>query len=234
MVQWNDAVTWALFGVTLAQVDECSISLFNRICLRRSLELELDKPLPLDGVNENHKTVDLLHEAAMYGGVAVLEALTARPSLCTLGELNGWVLSSATLLDSHNLPPFFDPKIMDAVDGFQRTPLYWAALIGQGNAAETLLTLGKANAGLLDWFGCTPLHYAVRSGVPGSQTNHLEIVKALARSDSASINTKDLTGQTSLCTAIVNQSYDVAEILLECDTTIETRDYGALAAIWWN
>lgn len=147
----------------MAQVDECSTSLFSRICLRRSLELELDKSLPLDGVNENDKSIDLLHEAAMYGDVAVLEALTARPSLCTLDELNGWALSSAALLYSHDLLPFLDPKIVDAVDGYQRTPLHWAALIGQGNAVETLLTVGKANAGLLDWFGCTPLHYAVRS-----------------------------------------------------------------------
>ena len=234
VVQWNDAITWALFGVTLGKADEDSSSLFSRICLRRSLELELNISLPLDGVNENDELSDALHEAAMYGDTAVLETLTTQPHSCTLDELNRGAFSSAALLYSHNVLPFLDPKIINAQDGYQRTPLHWGSLMAQGNAVETLLNVGKADAGLLDWFGCTPLHYAIRSRIPGSERERLRIVKALLKSDSASLNTRNSTGQTPLYMAIDEQSYDVAELLLEHGTTIETRDYGALLLLGGN
>ena len=234
VVQWNDAITWALFGVTLGKADEDSTSVFSRTCLRRSLEVELSISLPLDGVNEDDGLSDPLHEAAMHGDIAVLEALTALPSPCTLDELNQRALSNAALLYSHKILPFLDFKIVDARDGYQRTPLHWASLMGEGNAVKTLLSVGKADAGLIDWFGCTPLHYAVRFCVPGSETEHLQTVKALLMSESAGVNTRDSTGQTPLNMAIVQQSYDVAEILLEHKTKIETRDYGALLLLGGN
>ena len=226
MVQWNDAITWALFGATLGRAED-STSLFSRLCLRRSLELELNRSLPLDDVNGNDELNDLIHEVAMYGDVAGLEIFGTQPGPCTLEELNRRAFFRGAHFYSHNLLPF-SPGIVNAQDGYQRTPLHWASLMAQGGAVETLLNVGKADAGLLDWFGRTPLHYAINSCNPGSETESLRVVKALLNSDSTSVNTRDLTGQTPLNMAIVRQAYNVAELLLEHNTIIETRDYGAL------
>ena len=239
VVQWNDAITWALFGVTLKKAGEDSTSLFSRLCLRRSLELELNISLPLDGGNEDDGLSDLLHEAAMYGDTAVLEVLTTLPNPCTLDELNRRAFSHASLLYSHKILPFLDPENVNAQDGYRRTPLHWASLMGEDNVVETLLSVGKADAGLIDWFGCTPLHYALNpyisdTGVPGSGSERLRIVKALLLSEPASVNTRDLNGQTPLNMAIVQQTYEVAEVLLENEAKIETRDYGALLLIGGN
>ena len=228
-VQWNDAFTWALFGISLAKTDQVSASLFSRICLRRSLEkeLELSTLLPLDNESDNDGMDELLHEAAKNGDIAMMQAIVAGPSRYTLDDLNRRAFSSASLVYSQNLLPFLRPELVDARDGFQRTPLHWASLFGQGNAVETLLGQGQADAGLLDWFGCT-LHYAVRDCHPGWNTERLQIVKALLMSDSTSVNTKDPSGLTPLCIAILNRSYDVAQLLLQHNAMVETSDYGAL------
>ena len=234
VISWNDAMTWALFGVTLGEADEGSTSLFSRIGLRQSLELELDIYLPLDGENEDGGLSDLLHEATRYGDTALLEAITALPSTFTLEQFNLRAFSSAGHLYSHNKLPFRSSEIVNAQDGYQRTPLHWASLMAQDHAVEALLSVGKADAGLLDWFGCTPLHYAIRSCAPRVERECLRVIKALLKSDSASVNTRDLAGQTPLNMAIDEQSYDVAKILLENDATIEVRDYGALLLIGGN
>ena len=238
VVQWNDAITWALFGVTLGKADEVSASLFNRLCLRRSLELELNISLPLNGRNEDEGSSDLLHEAAEYGDTALMEVLTNLPGTCTLYELNRRAFSSAAPLYSQNMLPFLRSEIVNAQDSYQRTPLHWASLMAQGNAVETLLSVGQADAGLLDWFGCTPLHYAISSRVPGSEVECLRIVRALLKSDPTSVNERNSIGQTPLNLvlnmAIDEQSYDMARILLENGAIIEVRDYGALVLIGGN
>ena len=235
VVQWNDAITWALFGVILGKADEDSASLFNRLCLRRSLELELNMSLPLNGENEDDGSSNLPYEAARYGDTALMDILTKLPGTCTLYELNRRAFSSAALLYSQNMLPFLRSEIVNAQDGYQRTPLHWASLMAQGNAVETLLGVGQADTGLLDWFGCIPLHYAISSRVPGSEVERLRIVKALLKSDHTSVNKRNSTGQTPLNMvlnmAIDEQSYDVARILLESGATIEVRDYGALLLI---
>jgi ankyrin repeat protein len=53
--------------------------------------------------------------------------------------------------------------IVDEVDFFGRTALYWAALTGQEKAVEKLLFCG-ADPGISDANGATPLHAAVGNG----------------------------------------------------------------------
>ena len=225
-IQWNDAISWALFGVTLARTDGEPSSLFSRICLRLSLqeEFEFNNPLPLDGVNETDETSDLLDEAMN----AIVHALSAEHNRFTLNELSGWAITYAALRYYRDVLPFINYQFVDARDSYWRTPLHGASLAGQGIAVETLLFEEEADASLLDWFGQTPLHYAARSCVPGSEKEYLRIMKALLLSDSPSVNTKDPSGLTPLHMAVVNQSYDAAELLLQHHAIVETSDYGAL------
>ena len=236
VVQWNDAFTWALFGVTLVKAEEGFPSLFSRICLRRSLqeELGLKESLPMGSISENDEMSNPLVEAFTNGDYAMVQAVIAGPSHYTLDEINDWVFTSAAPIYSRKMLPFPNSQDVGLRDGYLRTPLHWASLIGKGDAVETLLNTGEADAHLLDWFGCTPLHYAVSSCVPESETEDIAIVKALLDSDHASVNTRDPSGLTPLYMAIVNRSYSVAEKLLERNAIVETSDYGALLMLAEN
>lgn len=167
VVQWNDAIHWALFGVTLARAGEGSVSLFNRICLRQSLQeyLKPDILLPLNGVRGNDDLNNLLFEAVMKGHLSVLrQAINAEAIHYTMYELNGAALLKAAQLHKEGkMSPFLNPRTVNAQDGYQRAPLHWACLNGQVQAVKLLLRDRKVNTSLLDWFGYTPLDYAVRS-----------------------------------------------------------------------
>ena len=229
-VQWNDDITSALFGVDLTKTDEMSTSQFSLSCLRRSIEEELDlnSPLPLGGVNDDGTMDDLLHEAALNEDTAVKLAINAGPSLYALDELNRWKHSSSVLIRLRDVLPYLNTNMVDARDGYQRTLLHWASLKGQGDVVKALLNSADTDTCSLDWFGYTPLHYAVKYCAPGSTTNHVQIVESLLMYDSASVDTKDPSGQTVLRMAIQNGSFDVAKLLLLHDAIIETSDYGEL------
>ena len=229
-VQWNDDITSALFGVNLTKTDDMSTSQFSRNCLRRSIEEELDlsTPLPLDGGNDDSTMDELLHEAALSEDTAMKLAMNAGPSLHVLDELNGWRQSRAVLMQLRDMLPYLDTNIVDARDGYQRTLLHWASMKGQGDAVEALLKTADTDAGSRDWFGYTPLHYAVRSCIPASTADHVQIVESLLMYDSASINIRDPSGQTPLHMAIQNRSFGVAVLLLRHNAIVETSDYGAL------
>ena len=231
-VQWNDDIRSALFGVGLGltETDEISTSQFSLSCLRRSIEEELDlnSPLPLDGVNDGGTMDDLLHEATLNEDTAVTLAIKAGPSLYALDELKGWRHSSDVLIHLRDMLPYLNTSIADMRDGYQRTLLHWASLRGRGDVFKALLNTANVNTGSLDWFGYTPLHYVVKSCAPGSATDRVQIVESLLMYDSASVNIKDPSGQTPLHMAIQNRSLDVAKLLLLHNAIIETSDYGEL------
>ena len=166
VVQWNDAIHWALFGITLASTEEESVFLFSRICLRRSLQGYL-KPnilLPLNGIRRNDDMSNSLLDAVRYGNLTVLgRATNAEPVHYTVDELNSAALLKATQLCMEGrMSPFLNSKTVNAQDRYQRAPLHWACLKGRLQAVKLLLRNGKADTRLLDWFGCTPLQYALR------------------------------------------------------------------------
>ena len=230
VARWNDSIHWVFFGVMLAKAGEESTSTFWRICLRRLFkeELDIDIHLPLDGSNGNDEMSDWLFQAVMDEDVeAKKQAMLAGPIGYTWDELSKGALLIAARYPK-NLLPFLNPRTMDARDVYQRTPLHWASLNGQVKAVELLLREGMADAGLLDWFECTPLNYAVRRCVPESETEHVRVVKALLMSDSVKVNKKDPAGLTPLRMAIVKRSYNVAEILLQHKAIVETNDYETL------
>lgn len=240
VVEWNDGVTWALFGITLIQAGEESASLLSRICLRQSLpeKLKLRISLPLNGAdrrdeisNSRFEHVIRLHKYAQ----AVKQPMNAESLGYTedeLGntgdELNSWALMQAAQDYSDNMLLFLRPGTVNARDGYQRTALHWASLNGQSEAVEILLNERNTDVGGLDWFGCTPLHYAVKSHLLGRETEYAQIVEALLKFDSAKINMKYPSGLTLLGMAIRIRFYDVAEILLRYNVSVERSDYTAL------
>ncbi|KAL3952381.1 hypothetical protein ACCO45_012324 [Purpureocillium lilacinum] len=93
-------------------------------------------------------------------------------------------LSLSQLLSSES--PISD---IDAVDTYQRTALHWAALRGDLEAVEALLTAG-ACVNVTDGFKCTPLLYAASAAVP-------RIVELLILSG-ANVNVTNLKGDSPL------------------------------------
>ena len=67
------------------------------------------------------------------------------------------------------MPPFLNPRTVNAQDGYQRAPLHWACLNGEVQAVKLLLRDWKADTGLLDWFEYTSLHYAAKSTAKNPQ-----------------------------------------------------------------
>ena len=53
-----------------------------------------------------------------------------------------------------------DPKLLNKLDSFKRTPLHWATDMGNRNIAEFLINRG-ADVNIKDKFGKTPLDYAI-------------------------------------------------------------------------
>lgn len=233
VAQWNDAITGALFGITLAKAGEESPSLFNWIRLRRSLErvFEPNIHLPLDGVNEDDEIINRLIEAVMDGDEqAMRQVMISDPSRYTVDDFFIVALFKAAQCDLGDVLPFLNPRTVNARDGYHRTPLHWASLNGHKKAVDRLLIEGGSDPCLLDWFGRTPLHYAVRRCVPGSARKllYLQIVEALLKSDSATVATKDPIGLTPLHMAIENDASDVAEILLQHGAIVQIGDYRVL------
>lgn len=231
VVQWNDAIHWALFGVTLAGAGEESISLVSRICMRPYLRQRLKyNRLPLDGVNSgNDDMFESLNEAVKKRDVSMMrQAVIAEPIRYTEDELNSMILLKAAqhffLREGNQL--FLNPRTVDARDGFWRTSLHWASLNADLQAVELLLSKGEADACLLDWFGCMPLHYAVRSRA--MKRDNIRVVESLLKSDSATVNTRDSSGRTPLRIAILSRNYEMAETLLRHGATVETSDYSVL------
>lgn len=159
VVPWNDAITWALFGVTLAKKGEDSTSLFNCIFLRRSLEEEIapkiGRKLPLNGVQENDGTSHSLCEAVSSGNVSMMrQAMIVSPTRYRLDEVNSVALLKAAQRNSEkNVLEFLSSDTVHARDGYQRTALHWAALKGGLRTICILLVQGRANPGSLDWLG---------------------------------------------------------------------------------
>ena len=230
VVPWNDAITWALFGVTLAKKGDDSTSLFKCIFLRRSLEEELAPGLgivlPLSGVQGNDGISDMLYKAVSIGDVSMMrQAMTLSPTPYRLDEMMSMALLKAAQRSSKkHVLDFLSRDTVHARDGYQRTALHWAALECDRRTIDILLEQGKADPGLLDWFGCTPLHYAVKT-LNGEQ---YDAAYRLLNFNAATVNTKDLSGLGPLQTAILDDSQDIATLLIQYGANMGASAFGAL------
>ena len=240
VVQWNNDVTWALFGITLGEANEQSTSLVDRIFLSQSLQkkLSLRTSLPLYGADRKDILNDLIFNNIVYMheyAQTKMLPIIAEPLGYTedrlrhaANELSSWALSQAAQGNSDKIFLFLNSRTVNARDGYQRTPLHWASLNGQSEAVELLLSEGSADVGLVDWFGYTSLHYAVEYCRHGRETQYVKIIEALLKSNSDMIDMRYPDGKTMLGIAILRQAYDVAELLLGCGVTVEESDYEVL------
>ena len=134
------------------------------------------------------------------------------------------LLKAAQRNSKKNVLKFLYPDTVQARDGYQRTALHWAALNHDWWIIDILLKQGRADPGSLDWFGYTPLHYAVKT-LDGEQ---YDSVHRLLNVNAATVNTKDLSGLGPLQTAILDNSRNIAALLVHYGAIMETSDIDAL------
>jgi ankyrin repeat protein len=102
-------------------------------------------------------------------------------------------------------------EVVDAnsKDEYRRTPLGWAAMIGQEAVVKLLLDSGKVDISLEDESGLTPLLRATEKG-------HEAIIKLLLDSSKVDINSKDNNGRyTPLSLAIEEGHEAIIKLLLD-------------------
>lgn len=239
VVRWNDAISWALFGMTFAEAGDEPTSLFSCVSLRRSVQetFGLKLPLPSDGVNNTDGMSDWLFDAIQNGDEQAMRQWMLSEKR-DWNELRGDALLVAASKNPDKIRSFLDYSTVNARDAFQRTPLHWASLTGQTKAVELLLDQREVDAGLHDWFGSSPLHYAIRHSASTSTTDGTEdytgVASVLLKSRPADVNMADSRGLTPLRIAILRLSYDMSKLLLQHGAIISRDDYFNLPAIFSN
>ena len=169
VVRWNDAISWALFGMTFAEAKDEPTSIFSCVSLRRSVQetFGLKLPLPSNGVNNTDEMSDRLFDAIQDGDEQAMRQRIPSEKR-DWNELRGDALLVAASKNPDKIRSFLDSSTVNARDAFQRTPLHWASLTGQTKAVELLLDQKEVDTGLHDWFGSSPLHYAIRDNASTS------------------------------------------------------------------
>ena len=216
-LQWNDAVTWALFDVAVVNLAEGSNPPFSWFCLRRLIEDNLAFLLPLVTPPRGYEEIDVLVETVEKGDPVKLEqALSATTSKFDKAEVRKMALIEAAKKPSNTaMDQFIDQSTVNATDGFQRTALHLASFSTQRQARMVKALLKKgANPDSMDWFERTALHYAVASPPAMNiamqisarsydphyvlETESLAIIKSLISHDQNLIHKRDAQGLTPL------------------------------------
>jgi len=134
--------------------------------------------------------------------------------------IRGDIVKAADLLKTH-------PSLLNATagNGYQSTPLHFAAYNGRSDFAEWLLSLG-ANASAVNRYGVMPLHDAAGQG-------HKRIVELLLTRNPP-VNAKDDKGKTPLQYALENGHTEVVGILrtLPQSATTEINGQEPELSIW--
>ncbi|PPQ63235.1 hypothetical protein CVT24_005695 [Panaeolus cyanescens] len=108
-----------------------------------------------------------------------------------------------------------DPKLVNAVDADERTPLHWAASSGSIDIVRFLIDQ-KAEVDKVDGSGWTPLHIAVSAG-------HENVVRELIGAG-ADVNGKNDKGLTPLHYAASKSRIDIGKLLISRGADTNARD----------
>ncbi|PPQ84008.1 hypothetical protein CVT25_000554 [Psilocybe cyanescens] len=108
-----------------------------------------------------------------------------------------------------------DPKLVDAVDVDDRTPLHWAASSGSIDIVQFLIDQ-KAEVDKADGSGWTPLHIAVSAG---NESVVQELIGA-----GADVNRKNDKGLTPLHYAASKSRIDIGRLLISRGADFNARD----------
>jgi len=108
-----------------------------------------------------------------------------------------------------------DPKLVDAVDVDERSPLHWAASSGSIDIARFLIDQ-KAEVDKTDGSGWTPLHIAVSAG-------HENVVQELIGAG-ADVNRKNDKGLAPLHYAASKSRIDIGRLLISRGADFNARD----------
>ena len=162
VVRWNEAITWAVCGVLVTNVNSSSHSLLSRICLRRSIqEMFASGPsLPLEDVMEDEQIGDSLIKAIMDGDIEIMgQLLGSDADSYFVREVTGMALFKVVERgDQAAIRSILSQRVVNTQDGFQRTALHLACMQGQEILVNLLLDFG-ADKHMADWFGHKPLYY---------------------------------------------------------------------------
>ncbi|KAF7330183.1 ANK-REP-REGION domain-containing protein [Mycena venus] len=108
-----------------------------------------------------------------------------------------------------------NPKLINALDVDERTPLHWAASSGSTDIVRFLVDK-QAEVDLVDNSGWTPLHIAVSAG-------HDEIVQELVGAG-ADVNKKNNKGISPLHYAASKSRIDIGRLLISRGADINAKD----------
>lgn len=208
--------------------------MFALVHLRQSIQerLGLNIILPLDGMHENDERNKSLLAAVRKGDVFEMQNIEAEGIHDTWHELASMaLLDAAEHCREEGIVTFLNGKTVNAQDGFLRTSLHWASSTKQERTVRLLLKNG-ADSHLVDWFGCTALHNAIRThGDQGWKGEYTALVELLLKDNVALVNIPDIQGLTPLHIAIQSNLYETAELLLQHNAAIDARDLSGMTPL---
>ncbi|KAL3313382.1 hypothetical protein Ciccas_008023 [Cichlidogyrus casuarinus] len=155
------------------------------------------------------------HLAVMYGKIDLLRSLL-HDHKCNANlydDQHAYPIHYAVQLpglrsvEAINLLVFAGSADKNVLDVHKRTPLIWAATIGQKESVKYLLEIG-ADSTLHDKSGLTALHCASSKG-------HLKVVEALVSHDKSLQELEDSDGCTPLFYCVTMGHKDVVDLLIE-------------------
>lgn len=177
--------------------------------------------------DENGNTALIL--AARCGNVNAVRILSADMQDCLVNENNATVLHYAVysndeltiddIVDEMEMKTKNFPDYIDVKDGEGNTPLMWAVEKGKFNAANALLRK-KACVDTENNSNETVLHKAVLSD---SELITELVVRYIAESESKNLNSKDVTGETALMSALKKRKCVAARTLMKYDVKLFVR-----------
>jgi ankyrin repeat protein len=106
-----------------------------------------------------------------------------------------------------------DPNVRD---GWQQTPLHYAADLGHTDVGRLLIEKGAEKPDAVDKWQRTPLHYAARTG-------QIDVARLLIEKG-ADPNARDQYQQTPLHLAVVGGHSDLARLLIEKEADVSAKD----------